>query len=393
MQATIDLQRDRLLLTSLTLTARGSGIKKESLLVTGDLEDFTHLRWQAKVAGILDMRLLDPITGYPDAPEGLARVDLTAEGLEGAFAIDGGVHVAGGSYVGAGITATGINLDARVHADRKQLLITQIVARLRQGGQIEGSVDLEPWLPVAARIISRPPSVEAAGSSETRNVLVRAVPWTIPMDGKVAAEFKNVTLDTILGMVCAPAYRRLGIDALVNGPARAEWSKGDAQSISVTAALDLSPSARAPQGESPATGAIDATYTQRTGAVDLRKLELHLAASELEAHGTIGAYPVTRASAINVNFHSHNLGEFDTVLRSLGFKRDGKSGVAAIPVALTGEAGFQGSWTGSLVKPHLAGVLKATDLTVEIPTEAGQFRPSAVCAHGFCRCEGQLLTR
>ncbi len=58
--------------------------------------------------------------------------------------------------------------------------------------------------------------------------------------------------------------------------------------------------------------------------MDLRKLELHLPASELEAHGTLGAYPVTSPSALNVDFHSHNLGEFDTALRSLGLKRNGR---------------------------------------------------------------------
>ncbi len=367
-EATLDLERNRALLRNLTLNARGPGIRDQGLAVTGVLEEFTHPRWQAKMAGDLDMRLLDPITGYPDAPQGLARVDLTAEGLGEAFDIDGSVHVEEGSYVGAGITAAGINLDAHVHADRKQLLITQVVARLRQGGQIEGSVDLEPWLPVTSSAISRPASIEAAGAPGARNVLVRAARWNIPMNGKVTADFKDVTLDTILDMVCAPSYRRLGLDALVNGKAEAAWSNGDARSVSVTAALSLGPSAHTPAGESPASGAVDATYTQRTGAVELRELELHLPASELEARGTIGAYPVKSASAINVDFHSHNLGEFDAVLRSLGLERNGRTGTAALPVALAGQADFHGTWTGSLVKPHLTGSLKATDLAFEMPT-------------------------
>lgn len=81
------------------------------------------------------MRLLDPVTGYADAPEGVARLDLDAEGLAGSFHIDGSVHVDGGSYIGAGIVARGVNLDARVDADPKQLLITQIVARMRRAGK------------------------------------------------------------------------------------------------------------------------------------------------------------------------------------------------------------------------------------------------------------------
>ena len=370
-QATVDIEHHRAFLRNMTVTARGAGISDQGLAITGVVEDFNHPRWQAKVEGNLDMRLLEPVTGYPDSPKGIARLDLTAEGLEGAFDIDGSVQVAEGSYLGAGITATGINLDTRVHADRKQLLITQIVARLRQGGVIEGSVDLEPWLPEAFSPTARPPAIEAQGSAGARNVLVRAAEWSVPMNGKVTASFRDVTLDTILDMVCPPSFRRLGLDALVNGPAEATWSKGDERSIQVSAAFGLSPSAQTPAAEVPTSGVIDATYRQRTGAVDLRNLELQLPASEFQAHGSVGAYPLKSASAINVDFHSHNLGEFDTVLRDLGLEHNGKSGVAALPGTLAGQADFQGTWTGSLVKPHLTGSAKATDLAFEMPSASG----------------------
>ncbi len=82
----------------------------------------------------------------------------------------------------------------------------------------------------------------------------------------------------------------------------------------------------------PAAGLVDGTYTQRDGAVDLRKLDLHTPASQLEAHGHLGAYPLTSPSALAVDFHSRNLGEFDTVLRDLGLTRNGKTGTAALPV-------------------------------------------------------------
>ena len=88
----------------------------------------------------------------------------------------------------------------------------------------------------------------------------------------------------------------------------------------------MSPSRRTPAGEAPTSGAIDATYSHRNGSVELRKLELHLPASDLEAHGTLGAYPISGPSALTIDFHSHNLGEFDTALRSLGVKREGRSG-------------------------------------------------------------------
>jgi len=375
LQLDIDLERNRVSLHSLQLTAQSRGAEDRTLQVSGVLDDFTHPRWQAKLAGDLDMRLLDPVTGYPDAPEGIAHLDLAANGTAPAFHIAGSVHVDGGSYIGAGIHATGVNADARIDADSGKLLITEIVARLRQGGQIEGTVALEPWLPGPSVV---PAQVTAPGPEESRaarNVLVRAAVGSIPVNGKVTADFKGVALDTILDIVCAPECRRLGFDARVNGPATANWSNGDDRNISVTAAFDLTPSAQTPAGEVPASGAIDATYTQHNGGVDLRKLELHLPASDLEVRGALGAYPVSSASTLTVHFHSHDLSEFDAVLRSLGVNRNGKTGTSALPVSLAGQADFLGIWTGSLIKPHLAGTLKATQLAVEMPSAGANSGP------------------
>ncbi|MGD1107204.1 MAG: hypothetical protein ABR865_09170, partial [Terracidiphilus sp.] len=369
LQFVLVLRRNRVLLRSLQLTAQSRGAEDRTLQVSGVLDDFTHPRWQGRIAGDLDMRLLDPVTGYPDAPEGIAYLDLAANGIAPAFHIAGSVHIDGGSYTGAGINATGVNLDARIDADSGKLLITQIVARLRQGGQIEGTVALQPWLPGPS---VAPAQLTALEESKTaRNVLVRAAVRSIPMNGKVTADFGGVALDAILDTVCPPQCRRLGFDARVDGPATATWSNGDYRNVSVTAALDLSPSAQTPAGEVPASGVIDATYTQRDGGVDLRKLELHLPASDLEVRGALGAYPASSTSALTVNFHSHDLSEFDAVLRSLGLNRNGKTGTSALPVSLAGQAGFLGNWTGSLIKPHLAGTLKATQLAVEMPSAAG----------------------
>ncbi len=371
LQATIDLERARLLLRSLRLTAHSAEARDRSLEVSGDVEDFTHPRWQARVVGDLDLRLIDPITGYPDAPQGIAHLDLAAGGQAETFHIDGPIHVDGGSYIGEGVIATGITLDARVHADARQLLIGQIVARLRQGGQIEGTVDLQPWLPSFSAATVQSSAAGAGGAPVGRNTLVRSVPWIIPVNGKVNADFKGVALDTVLEMVVAPEYQRLGLDARLDGTAVATWFNGQGRNVSVTANFGLSPSGQTPAGEVPATGVIDATYTQRSGGVDLRKLELHLPASELEAHGVLGAYPVTSPSTFSVDFHSHDLGEFDTALRSLGLKRNGRAGTAALPLALTGQADFLGIWTGSLLKPHLSGDFKATQIALEMPAADG----------------------
>jgi translocation and assembly module TamB len=357
LQTTLELTRNAAILHFLRITASGHGAKDRTLEISGTLDDFAHPRWQARAVGELDMRLVDTITGYPFAPEGIAHLNLTGAGEAGSFRADGGVHIEDGAYIGTGVVATGVGLDAHLHADPEQLLITSIIARLRQGGQIDGDLSLTHWLPV-------PPS--PAKARAIAHPLPAADEITIPVNGKIAAQFKDVALDTILEMVSEPPFQHLGFDARVNGPANALWINGDNRTLSVDALLSLTPPAQAAQGKVPASGLVDATYTQRDGAVDLRKLILHLPSSQLEAHGRLGAYPMTSPSAFAVDFHSQDLGEFDAVLRDLGLARNGKTGAAALPVALTGRVDFlHGTWTGSLVDPHLAGNLKATQLAVE----------------------------
>ncbi|MGB9291304.1 MAG: translocation/assembly module TamB domain-containing protein, partial [Terracidiphilus sp.] len=368
--ATVDLERDRLLLHGLRITAHGEGQPDHSLYLTGELDDFNHPRWQARLFGDLDMRLLGPVTGYSDAPEGIAHLNLMLAGQSAAFHIDGPIHIDGGAYVGTGVTARGITLDTQVHADEKRLQIMQIVARLRQGGQIDGSVELQPWLPSAPAATIERTGLSPEQRRANRNVLVPSAQLTIPVNGKVTAGFKGVALDTILEIVATPPFQRLGLAARLDGPAIATWSYGQASNLSVTALLNLSPSSQTPTGEVPANGVIDATYTQRNGGVNLRNLELHLSATELNARGLLGAYPVSRSSSLAIDFRSSNLGELDAVLRSLGLRRNGKTGAAALPVALSGQAEFHGAWTGSLVKPQINGRLNATQLAIEMPTKA-----------------------
>jgi translocation and assembly module TamB len=153
----------------------------------------------------------------------------------------------------------------------------------------------------------------------------------------------------------------------MNGPATATWSNGDSRTVVVSATLNANPSGKAVAGEFPASGVIDGTYTQRDGVVDLRKLEMSTSSSQLEAHGHLGAYPVTSPSAFAVDFHSRDLGEFDAVLRDLGLNRYGKTGAAALPITLAGQLDFlHGVWTGSLAAPRIAGNLKATQLAIEL---------------------------
>lgn len=394
MQATLDLTRTAATLRSLRITSKFPGDKKQaseehSVELSGQLTDFTHPHWKATTTGELDMRLLNPVFGYPFAPQGIAHLDLDSAGEGGEFRTDGSIHIDNGSYIGTGVVVTGLRMDAHVHADPRQLQITKVVARLRQGGTLEGELNLTPWLPPNTEVAQLEPA-PATSTRSTKSVSRKAAKpaiqaWhpppppnpdiiTIPVNGKVTAEFKGISLDALMDMVGQAPFQRLGLDTEINGTAHADWIKGDQNTLAVAAQLNLNPSARGVNGEVPATGSLDANYAQKDGSVDVRRFDLHTPASEIAATGHLGAYPLTSPTALNVDFHSHDLNEFDAVLRDLGLNRYGKSGAAALPVALGGQMDFlHGAWGGSLVAPRIAGNLKATQLSIEmLPVHANE---------------------
>jgi translocation and assembly module TamB len=387
-QASLDLTRNGLKIRSLRLTSIAPsglpGPREHTLEVSGALDGFARPRWNARVTGELDMRILDPVTGYPDTPDGMARLDLTAMGQEGQFRVDGSVHAERASYIANGVTATGVGLDAHVHADPQQLVITQIVTRLRQGGRIEGTVALSPWLapvPGAATMGRVGESSVRAVPGSVPPAAMRAPPVDIPVNGKVTASFHDVPLDAVLDIVGQPPLQRLGLDTLLNGPAMATWTKGDTRTLMVGAKFGMNPGTHPEAGEVAASGAIDATYSDRTGAVDVRQLELNTPGGRLTANGNLGAYPVTSPTSLVVDFHSRNLRDFDTVLRNLGLRRGANAGVAALPVSLEGSVDFRGTWTGSLVDPHLNGNAQATQIAIETLARPGDPSGEAQWVH------------
>ncbi|HEY2859113.1 MAG TPA: translocation/assembly module TamB domain-containing protein [Terracidiphilus sp.] len=411
LQASIDLTRNAATLRSVRITGRTKDAPDRTLEISGAITDLAHSRWQVLVGGELDMHLLNPLFGYDGAPEGIARLNLTAGGEGNAFHIDGTVHAEKAAYVETGVVERGIDLNAKVHADKSQLLITSVSARLPQGGEIDGEVLLHDWLPVEVKPVvveavpppgatltlrnrmrgvlnpkpSAPPKPPAVPPHST---LLRGPEVIIPVHGIVNAVFKNVSIDTVLDMVSDPPYQRLGFDALLNGPANANWVNGDDKTLAVKAQFAMSPSGRPIPGEAPATGTIDATYTHRDGAVDLRALNMNLPTSHFLAHGHLGAHPMTSPSALIVDFHSGRLAEFDTLFRDLGLTANGKSGVAALPIGLDGQADFRGTWNGSLQSPRLNGQLQATQVTLELSPAAGASGQSRVLRWDTVEGEG-----
>ncbi len=365
--ALLDLERNSASLRNLEIVSNSRRIT-----ATGTLVNFDKPEWKAKLSGELDLPLLQPLTGFQDAPTGVARVNVTAEGKGTEFKVDGPVHIDNGSYTGAGLHATNFTLDTRAHADSSMLRAEDITLRFADGASITGSLLLRHWLssqPGTPDYNVRPAGLDL---SDMR-------PWDVfvPVEGNVNAEFHGLTVDHLMSIVAAPPFNHLGLDAYLNGPTTAQWSGGDIRTLQIGGRFALSPTGAALPGEAPTTGLIDATYFQSNSSVDLRTFELNMPSSYLLARGKLGAYPLTSPSALNVDFHTTDFYEFDTLLKDLEFERYHVKGAAALPVQLHGLFNFKGTWTGSLLDPHMTGAANATNISTELPPLPSNKDPNA----------------
>jgi translocation and assembly module TamB len=356
-QSILDLTRDSAFLRSFELVSNS-----HRLTAVGTLHDFTHPEWEAKFKGEYELALLQPLTGYQDTPAGIAHVDLLASGKAGDFRIDGPVHVDNGSYTGAGLYSAGVTLDTRAHADKNVMRFDNINLKIAQGGTITGEVVLHHWVvpsPGTPGYNVRPAGLDLPA--------MRSWDVFIPVDGVVNAQLNGITVDTLMEIVSPPAFHRLGLAGIINGPTKAEWTGGDIRTLRVDGRIAVSPSSNSIAGEVLTSGVIEGTYFQSNSSVDLRNFDLKLPQSHMVAHGKLGAYPLNSPSALNIDFSTSNFGEFDALLRDLDFERYNQRGASALPVQLRGQFNYKGTWGGSLLDPHMTGNATATQISIELP--------------------------
>jgi translocation and assembly module TamB len=168
-------------------------------------------------------------------------------------------------------------------------------------------------------------------------------------------------------MRAAPPYRHLGLDTVASGPATAQWT-GLAQDLAIGGQLALAPSGRTIPGEAPVQGFVDGTFHADAGSIDVRAMDVKLPHSRVQGEGSLGVFPITRASEMELVFQSTDLSEFDSILRTLELKQGNRIGSAALPVALKGQAQFRGQLNSSWLTPRVEGHLTASNIGIEIPS-------------------------
>lgn len=354
-----DLEHNRAVVERLRLT-----LPQSSIDISGILVDFANPRWELSANGSIALKEISAITGVDGLRAGSASVTLTGKGGGGGgFSIGGDVHVLNGDFETSYLAASGINASAQLHVTPDELAFSGVHTKLPEGGSVDAALRFLHWEQAAAP--SSFGATQSAGTGPGSGLGPRPGAKPLKPVASIRAMVHGVRLPVILRMVAIRRFQDLGFDTAADGGVSVDWTDSG-EDLTVAAKMRLT----APQGvaphEFPVDGSVDAMYFQRSGQVRIKQLEAHTLSTEVQATGSLGVYPVTQNSALQVNLKTTSLGDFDRSLADLGLSFRGETGASAIPVKLHGLAEFSGSVNGSLLNPDVRGHITALHFATEL---------------------------
>ncbi|MFZ0662131.1 MAG: translocation/assembly module TamB domain-containing protein [Acidobacteriaceae bacterium] len=358
--AQMELGRNQVVLQSLQLRTGDS-----LLNVNGSLINFANPTWQLNVKGGVALGEMEALTHIAGLKQGEVQIDLHGGGAKAQFKVDGAIRVEGASYHAGSIHVTGVRAQTRLHLTRDDLALTGLRLELSQGGYIDGEMKVTHWRhPAKAAAVPKLPPKTARALRRAKAVVAKPE----VQQGTIRAQLHGLGLASIMGIVAPSHYSELGFDTAASGSAKVNWT-GSAMAFTAAANVTLTPPLKTVPGRVPMFGTVEATYSNVKGLVDIADLDVHTPASEVKVTGSLGAYPITRASNMQVTLNTSDISEFDPALTTLGVAAGGKKGLKALPVSLHGKADFTGTITDSILNPDVKGHVDATDfdLTFSAP--------------------------
>jgi translocation and assembly module TamB len=333
----VTLEKNRVSLDAGRLTTGATQVD-----LSGAVEDLAaprgSFRYQARVA----LADIARIFRVPELRRGRAVVDGRAQWTPAAgIALTGNVHATGAEYRDKNVTLVDFRADGPGAVDVKGVTGTGI--------RISGFYAYEKHRePVEGRV----GSLAVRGKDIDLNDVALSL-LTGSFRGE--ARVRNLNTYTVTGEISGIDSRRtiaiysaepLPWDALVFGPVRLEGSFQSAASLRASGQLRLAPAA----GSDAVSGEVSATYAAASGTLDLGRSSIALPHSRAEVSGTIG-------SELKIHAETRDLNDILPVL--------GKN-AAGLPVTLrNGSAVFDGSVTGNLMNPRVAGHIRAANVLYE----------------------------
>ena len=345
--AEFSLWRNRAQVKSLKLTSQRSLLE-----LSGTVDDFNHPKAQLDYSGTFDLVQMGDIARIRELRGG--GVNITGSGT---FSVDnlatsGKIVLRNVDYLQPSFAIRNASAGAEYALDQEHILLQKIDAHLL-GGTITGSAEIKHYAS-ALETSSAQLSTETlkTGKSPAVGNTASAHHALAIQQGSANLKVARVSLGEVVRMVSSRnmPLEKLKAIGTVNGTLDLSW-KESMQRMLVDLALDLSAPAQAAPDELPIGGTLRGRYDLHSGNTDIAALSLATPHTEMNLSGVLGSRTVQLRVAANTN----SLQEFEPLLSAMG--------QSPIPIEINGRASFNGTVTGRLNNPDIAGRLLATDFS------------------------------
>lgn len=395
--------------------------KTSHLDANARIENFDNPVWNVQVKGNLEVPQISVLSGFPGLTAGVLDLDLAGHSCTvtpqvaqqqphfwqrrhpnknkadtkvlppspdcpKGYLVAGGTQLHDVGYRDEYVNVTGINGKADLRVTPTELLFNAIALNLPAGGAVAGDMRINNWLgeipadapAQSATIVAGQKTVNATAKIANAPPPATGAPTIAPTQrahAYVDVRVSNISLRTVNEITEPRQYTDLGIDTAVNGPVHVEWGGNTADlpsSVVVQADLKLAPQGIRRSGalrNVPLTGVLRANYRGSDETVTIQQLQAQTPATTLNATGTLGINKGDPLTKLAVQLDARDLSEFDSVLTAIGYKSNGKTGSAALPIVLHGDAHFQGTVSGPIANLDIKGHLQAIQLQAHLGTQ------------------------
>jgi len=337
--ASLTIEANRITVSSARVTTGASHVA-----LSGAIDNLAAPRGTFQFDASVAVEQATPILRIPELHAGTVELRGNASWRSASdFSLSSTLHGSGLAYRDPSIRLEGFRADGAVTAGPKGL----DASGLRLDGNYVTDLGRAPVTGSIAAVALRGKDLQLGG------INFAVFGGTFQGDAKVLRLVRYSASGTIAGIEARPVVamysaEHLPWNALASGPVAVEGSFERAAELRASATLAV-----VPAGDSaPVHGEIDAAYQARDRTLDLGRSTVTLPSSRVDFSGTLGR-------RMRVHLETRNL---DDLLPAIGESAE------HLPAKLTGAAIFDGTVTGTIDNPRIAGHTRVTGIAYAAET-------------------------
>jgi translocation and assembly module TamB len=332
---------------------------RSHLEASGRVSDFSNPHLDGSYDAHIDLQEAGAIWRRKDLREGVAEFKGSGHWSFDDFTTSGTLAMRDLVWQDDQIVVKKASATSDYSVSDQQIKLSRMQGRVF-GGSVVGDAQIDNWLhsiPLTAAA-KKPLREDMAVISAARPPAKKGQKIKQPgvQSGAIHLRLRDVSAAEVASSLDLPSHplSHFRPSGLATGTVEVLW-KGSPTNADVSFALEMAPAAHPASGELPVTAHMQGAYRASSDTLELSRFDLTTPASHVQASGKLGS-----GLAMHFSVATSNLEEWRPVVRAFG-------GPANLPFKIDGEATFNGSASGSLSSPSLAGTLVAQEFEFTVP--------------------------